>query len=705
MVRILKQGYNCWRIVNTRKITFLIDGAAYFEALADALEQAQKNIFIAAWDIDSRTRLLRGNGPEDKHKELGNFLNTKVKQTPGLQVYVLTWDFPMLYFREREWMPVFNLGWKTHRRIHFHMDDEHPFGASQHQKFVVIDDTLAFCGGFDLSHNRWDTPQHSPKDFRRTNPDGKHYNPFHDIQMLVSGEAAEMLSELFKNRWAFATGRPIDTSQPLSVNPWPKKISPDLQDTPVAIARSFPPYKNRSAKREIANLYKDAIATAKKSIYIENQYLTSDEIAEALAKRLSEKRGPEIVIILPKESSGWLEQSTMDVLRNRVLKRLYRSDLQNRLRVFYPIAEDGETSIYIHSKIMIVDDRLVIIGSANLSNRSMGFDSECNLAIETESTHKITSAIETLRNRLLAEHIDVSKEVLATRLAEKISLIETIESLSTSRRRLSLLDRHPSLPLDTASIVQKRRWLDPEKPVAFDRMMDLFVKDLSGPRNMGAVIKITAFLPILIALAFAWCRIPLFKWTNYDTLGAWAFEFRDDPVLLAGLLMSYLVGGTIGIPLGLLTGLTAMLYSPIQAFFYALSGYMFNASITYLIGFIGLKKKTIRRLAGKKLNRLSRQMVERRDLLTIAMLRNLPAVTFSMIGILSGAFHMRIKDYMVGTLLGVFPELISITIFTKYLLQAIEYPAGIPIIIVSIFAILLILGEWWVIKRIFSNKH
>ncbi|NIS17469.1 MAG: phospholipase, partial [candidate division Zixibacteria bacterium] len=54
---------------------------------------------------------------------------------------------------------------------------------------------------------------------------------------------------------------------------------------------------------------------------------------------------------------------------------------------------DGETSVYMHSKLMIVDDRLAIMGSANLSNRSMGLDSECCLAIETEGDTGIAEAI------------------------------------------------------------------------------------------------------------------------------------------------------------------------------------------------------------------------------------------------------------------------------------------------------------------------
>jgi phosphatidylserine/phosphatidylglycerophosphate/cardiolipin synthase-like enzyme len=228
-VAVLKEGENCWRISHADRAAFLIDGAAYFESVADAIEQAQTSVCISAWDIDSRIRLMRRSDTDADPQSLGPFLNAKTKRTRGLQVYVLAWDFPMLYVREREWLPIFNLGWKTHQRIYFHLDDEHPIGASQHQKLMVIDNSLAFCGGLDLSNSRWDTPQHEVEDPRRKDPNNKPYNPVHDLQMAVSGDAAAALGELFGERWVMATGTPIDVQDSQSAEPWPKDLRPDLK--------------------------------------------------------------------------------------------------------------------------------------------------------------------------------------------------------------------------------------------------------------------------------------------------------------------------------------------------------------------------------------------------------------------------------------------------------------------------------------------
>ncbi|MEX1314423.1 MAG: hypothetical protein AB1Z38_09600, partial [Desulfotignum sp.] len=206
---VLKKDANCWCLTHAEKAGFLIDGAAYFAAVADAIDQAQKTIFIAAWDIDSRITLLRGDEAPDVQTDLGDFLNAKAKRTLGLHVYILGWDFPMVYAMEREWMPIFKLGWKTHDRVFFHLDDQHPMGASQHQKLVVIDNQVAFCGGLDLTNSRWDTPEHRLNDPRRVTPEGDPYSPFHDIQVALEGEAAEALGQLFTDRWKWATGKQI----------------------------------------------------------------------------------------------------------------------------------------------------------------------------------------------------------------------------------------------------------------------------------------------------------------------------------------------------------------------------------------------------------------------------------------------------------------------------------------------------------------
>src|SRR6185437_9244660 len=119
----------------------------------------------------------------------------------GLRGCILSWDFAMLYAFEREWLPVYKLDWRTHRRLHFRLDGRHPPGASHHQKVVVIDDAVAFVGGFDLAHRRWDMPAHRANEPRRVDPYGATYAPFHDVQLAVDAEAARALGDLARERW------------------------------------------------------------------------------------------------------------------------------------------------------------------------------------------------------------------------------------------------------------------------------------------------------------------------------------------------------------------------------------------------------------------------------------------------------------------------------------------------------------------------
>jgi phospholipase D1/2 len=288
---ILNEGRNCWRIRKAKRLSFLIDADAYFRALISAVDQAEKAVYISGWDIDSRVRLIRSSEKKESPEvSLGPYLNEKAMETPGLNIYILCWDFSVIYTLEREWLQSLKLDWQTHRRVHFHLDSEHPAGASHHQKFVVVDDAIAFCGGIDLTKNRWDTPEHNPRDSRRVNPDGKKYGTFHDIQTAAEGDVAVDLGDLFRLRWLWATGRqlaPVDSNKHLD---WPQESSPDMTHVRTAVARTHPPYKGREAVREVEGLYQDIIASARHYLYLENQYFTSPVIADALIKSLEKKK-------------------------------------------------------------------------------------------------------------------------------------------------------------------------------------------------------------------------------------------------------------------------------------------------------------------------------------------------------------------------------------------------------------------------------
>jgi len=189
---VLSEGETCWRICRAGRAAVLVDGDAYFAAVRSAILQATRSVFIVGWDIDSRVRLTPGDdtAADGAPGRLGELLDHVARHRPDLRIHLLLWDYSILFALEREPLPALNLGWKTPPQVHVCLDDVLPLGASHHQKIVVVDDAVAFCGGIDLTIRRWDTPEHRPDHPRRVDPQGTPYAPFHDIQMVVDGDAA-----------------------------------------------------------------------------------------------------------------------------------------------------------------------------------------------------------------------------------------------------------------------------------------------------------------------------------------------------------------------------------------------------------------------------------------------------------------------------------------------------------------------------------
>jgi phosphatidylserine/phosphatidylglycerophosphate/cardiolipin synthase-like enzyme len=428
--RIVEPGRSCWRVARAGRAAVLIDGASYFGALLDALRRARSRITIIGWDFDARVRL----DPMDPETELRQLLPALLDRQPKLEIFILIWDVSVLYGPSRTLGELLDRGWRQHPRIHFRFDGRHPTGACHHEKIVCIDDALAFVGGIDLTVKRWDTSEHRPDRPERRDPDGEPYDPVHDLQMVVDGEAAAAVAELTRGRWAEAADETLSPSRTRS-NPWPEALAPWFTNLPVAIARTRPATGDRPGIKEVAALNAAALAAAHRSVYLEAQYLSSPLIADQLVELLQRADPPEIVLVVWHEAIGWLERFLMGSNRERLLRRLADADRQGRLRAYWlGMPGQPEREINLHSKLMIVDDAFARIGSSNLNNRSLGFDTECDLAIEAQD--KATAeAIARLRNTLLAEHLGRPVEEVA-QAASAHGLIGAIERLNHGDRRL-----------------------------------------------------------------------------------------------------------------------------------------------------------------------------------------------------------------------------------------------------------------------------
>jgi phosphatidylserine/phosphatidylglycerophosphate/cardiolipin synthase-like enzyme len=460
---IFESGANCWRIDWADRFSCVQDAADYFRLVRHAILHARDTIFILGWDIQSTLDLVPGGVSDGAPTRLDELLKWVIRRRPQLACHVLIWDYAALYALERDPLAGWRLGWQMPKQVRFAFDDRHPIGGSHHQKIVVVDDVLAFCGGIDLTGHRWDTTAHRVDEPARCNAAGSPYGPYHEIQAMVCGPVAASLGTLARRRWQ-ALGETTPSVAPGSLGSlWPDALEPDVTDIDVAIARTFAPSESEPAIRECERLFFDSIAAARQSIYIESQYFTNDALGRALAARLQEPEGPEILVVIPKECHGWVEKETMGALRDEVLRHLIAADRWRRLRVVFPAASRArDVPTFVHSKVMIVDDRFARIGSANLSRRSMGVDSECDLAIDAGSDRAHRAGVQRIRDRLIGEHLGVSGDAVTREVRRVGSLRGLVDARADADRTLLRVDLVG--PAEPPSEVLKAA-ADPDEPL------------------------------------------------------------------------------------------------------------------------------------------------------------------------------------------------------------------------------------------------
>ena len=663
---LFQAGRNCWRVEQADRVSFLIDGEAYFRAFRAAAIKARHCIMILGWDFDSRIRMLIDRESDGFSDRLGEFLHDLLIRRKDLHIYVLTWDFHMIYWSEREWWLPSKLA--AHRRLHFVKDATHPVGASHHQKVVVIDDALAFVGGLDFAQCRWDSQCHHASHPARMLQNKRPCRPFHDVQLMVSGPVAAALGELARERWKHATKRramPLLTATRHD-DLWPCEREPDLSGVSVAIARTAPPFEGQPAVGEVEALFLDSLDRVRRHLYIETQYLTSRTIADRLAKRLQDPNGPEIVLVLHPNSDGWLEQHTMDVLRGRVLQRLRAADRFHRLGLYYPKIPDlhGQC-ISMHSKVCIVDDDLVRVGSANLSNRSMGFDTECDLAIEAAGRPAVRRAIASFRHALLGEHLGVAPESVGREFEKDGSLIATVERLRGGVRSLECFDG--TVSADVNEVVPDEEFIDPSHP--YDAQ--IFPKERRKPA-LRQIISASIGLLLLVLLAGIWQWTPLRDQLDVLAMAAYLEEFAKGPTAPLVTIAAFLVGGLLVIPVLILIAITVLAFGPWWGFLYALIGMTLSALLTFFIGRL-LGRKLMDHLSGSRVYRVSRAFAAK-GILAVVMLRLLPVAPFSIVNAVAGASHIRTKDFFIGTVIGEMPGLLSLALFIDQVTETFRHP-------------------------------
>jgi phosphatidylserine/phosphatidylglycerophosphate/cardiolipin synthase-like enzyme/uncharacterized membrane protein YdjX (TVP38/TMEM64 family) len=675
-VNLLAPGSTCFRVERADRASVLVDAAAYFSALRLAIAEAEHTVWIIGWDVD--TRMVLDPAPRDGlPRTLLEFLNCALARRPGLKIHVLAWDFSVIYALERELLPSFKFASAAHPRLLFALDGRHQVGASHHQKLVVIDDQLAFCGGIDLTIRRWDTSEHGPDAGDRVDPNGEPYAPTHDVQLAVQGPIAGALGELARARWQRATGEelgpcpPRETTfcsraDPRASTLWPATLRPDFRGVQVAIARTQPSDSELHRDvREIEQLTLRAIAQARRLVFIENQYLTAAAVGDELCRRLAEPAGPEVLIILPRTECGWLEQSSMGVLRERMLRRLRQADAHGRLQVVYPAVPGlGAEPVNVHSKLLIVDDRLLKIGSANMSNRSLGLDTECDLAIEAagEAAREIAAGIARVRRRLLAEHLALTPDQVARGETSSGGMNRFVASRRGTARCLLPVPEESAGPLNLSALEQ---WVvDPERPMAADTFIDgLLPARLQRPLPRALTGLGVLLLPQLV-LGSSWHALRA-GGAGGSGLAELASQVSASPFALIYVALGFVAAGFGLCPVTWLITLSVLGLGTLRGSGAALLGSLLSAAVFYWLGRLW-GHVPLDYLRGPRMAKL-RAGLRRRAVRATMAARLFPLGNFSAINLLAGALYVPFPAFMAGNLAGLLPGIVGLALCARQL--------------------------------------
>jgi len=416
-------------VTTDNDLRLYIDGQEYCADLYADLRAARSFVFLTGLHFMAGFRLIRTGAASDAASSLVNVLAELGKR--GVKVFLLVNQFwkdesevagkfaPIrkkimkageLYGYLPETYKLFHAlrGFKNiHCRTDIHTNSD-IFGTN-HQKTIVIDDKIAYLGGIDLTFldgDRWDTQAHRV-DLRAVDRTQKFW---HDVHMRVVGPAVQFVRDNFVQRWTFgrlhtlSKNSRIDATADKKRPPLPTFATPaksryrypsetESADKPmVQIVRSMPHKKNWHSEKPAYNLgksdwehsCKDAyligIRAAKKYIYLENQWIADEDIwAELAAAAKRNKNNPDFRIILMVPYEGLFAAglgSNQELFIGAEMEDVIDASYSDATFGMYSLVQSYDKNlrsaqIYVHSKILIVDDEWALIGSANAGGISL----------------------------------------------------------------------------------------------------------------------------------------------------------------------------------------------------------------------------------------------------------------------------------------------------------------------------------------------
>ena len=320
----------------------------------------------------------------------------------------------------------------------------------------------------------------------------------------------------------------------------------------------------------------------------------------------------------------------------------------------------------------------------------MGLDSECNLAVESDGKPERREGIALLRDRLLAEHLDVQAGQVADTLAREDSLIRAIESLRSSGRTLTTLELQVSQERD--AMVPETSIADPEQAIDTDYLADHLLPPEDKSSVGRGVIALVALVLLALLLAAAWRWTPLGDWIDLRAALERVASLRGTwyaPLVVAAI---YVIGGFLMFPVTVIIVATGLAFGAAYGFAYALLGAELSALASYAVGH-HLGHAAINRLSGRWVERASR-FLGRQGLLAMITLRIVPVAPFTVVNLVAGASHISFRDFALGTLLGMVPGTLALVVLSDQVAAAIQAPGLGRIAVVVALILLVALGAW-----------
>jgi phospholipase D1/2 len=733
---LLIEGDTCWRRAPAARAAVLIDAASYFEALRASLLAAHRTIFILGWELHSRMRLEGRGRPRDEAPiELGKLLRWLLKRRPQLEIRILLWNHPVLYSIQREFFPRLIFGTRKPQRVEILLDSHLPVGASHHEKLVVVDDHVAYCGGVDLTLRRWDTAAHHPAEPRRRDLGRRPYVPMHDVQIVVEGGAAAALGERARERWEHAGGKPVEGRPVENAALWPPHVKPDFENVTVGVMRTVAALEERDRDiREIERSTVAALSSAERLVYIENQYITAKSACEALAARMRENPALEAVVLTTREPGGFLEAEVMGVGRQHFMAAFADPSLASRIQFVAPLARcdgdfdaddskvapDGILSIHVHAKVLIVDDRFLRVGSSNLNNRSMGYDTECDIGIEAGDDAQ-RRTIASIRNRLIAEHWGSDEQSVAVALDSGLPVPKALHAMprvpvfstiyGARHARLTPWRRAARAPAfravrpiprdESAGIDLVVQLGDPERVVSAEQL----VAQATGLRNPLPLVKwglaLLGAAALVGLLWFAADRIDL----GFSDIGGRvvaAIEgLAGNPWRVPLVLAVFVAASVVAVPILALIGATVVALGPVLGFVCGAVGTLLAASATFGVGRL-IGRKPLQRLLGSRVDALEKRIATR-GVIAIALIRKVPIAPFTFVNMGIGALGIRFRDFILGTALGMLPGIAAFAFVSETVIEAWREPTPRNLALIG-GAIVLWLAVVFGVQRLL-NRH